>query len=384
MVFNMDDDYDKNLASREFIFSKKKDDSQHVIEEVREMSASSSIKDVRGHAGHDTEKGFPAAKSEAERLGRERPVAFTSAWGEIAFVTSILISLSMSVSITSIYSSNFTKLFQDFVISGFNVLLPALIEPLDIPNSSRTWPSSVLTMVVGALLFPMGRLADMYGGYYVYTIGMSWFTIWTLITGFTQNFNMLIICRAMAGLGAAAYLPGGITMLGRTYSPGPRKNFVFSLYGALSPIGFFLGILTGGMANQFLSWKWYFWIGGVVAAVFVTGVIFTAPNDYAESKKLNIKMDWWGVCTIIPGIMLVVYSITDSSRAPGGWTSPRVFSCMIVGVLFLCADVYVEGWVSEAPFIPFDIFRIKLMKRMLLTLFLTWGVYGMYLYYANF
>jgi hypothetical protein len=35
---------------------------------------------------------------DVEKLGRERPVIFVSAWREVAFASSLLVSLTMSVS----------------------------------------------------------------------------------------------------------------------------------------------------------------------------------------------------------------------------------------------------------------------------------------------
>ncbi|OPB43289.1 MFS permease [Trichoderma guizhouense] len=305
---------------------------------------------------------------DVEKLGRQRPEVFSSTLMEVAFVISILGSLSMA----------------DFVISGFQVVLPNLIEPLDIPLQAQTWPSSVLTLTAGAFLFPLGRLADMYGGYLLFNGGLVWTVLWSIIAGFTRNFIMLVICRAMLGLGAAAFLPAGISLLGRIYRPGPRKNIVFSLYGALAPLGFFSGIIVGGMAQDLLSWRWFFWLGGIVSAVFALGTILTAPRDYEEARKMNVKMDWWGVFTTVPGLLLLIYALTDSANAPDGWASPRILVTLILGLIFLGAAVYVEGWVAEAPLIPADIFRVKCMKRMLLCLFITWGVFSIYLFYANF
>ncbi|UKZ79949.1 hypothetical protein TrVFT333_007712 [Trichoderma virens FT-333] len=287
---------------------------------------------------------------DVEKLGRQRPEVFSSTLTEVAFVISILGSLSMA----------------DFVISGFQVVLPNLIEPLDIPLQAQTWPSSVLTLAAGAFLFPLGRLADMYGGYLLFNGGVAWTAIWSVIAGFSRNFIMLVICRAMQGIGAAAFLPAGISLLGRIYRPGPRKNIVFSLYGALAPLGFFSGIIVGGMAQDLLSWRWFFWLGGMVSAVFGVGTIFTAPRDYEEARKMNVKMDWWGVFTTVPGLMLLIYALTDSANAPNGWASPQILVTLILGLIFLGAAVYVEGWVAEAPLIPADIFRVKCMKRMLL------------------
>lgn len=263
-------------------------------------------------------------------------------------------------------------------------MLPFLLEPLSIPPESETWPSSVLTLVAGATLFPLGRLTDMYGGYLVFNGGLLWFTLWTIMTGFASNFTMLVLCRAMEGLGAAAFLPAGISLLGKMYRPGPRKNLVFSLYGALCPLGFWAGIIVGGLAQELLSWKWYFWIGGILSALFSVGTLITAPRDYDEARRMNVRMDWLGLVTTVPGMLLVVYAITDSSHASHGWASPRIIVTSICGVLFLLAAVYVEGWMAASPLIPADIFHVKYMKRMLTCLLLSWGVFAIYLYYSNF
>lgn len=273
---------------------------------------------------------------------------------------------------------------QDFFLGGFQVVLPGLLDPLNIPENSQTWPSSVLTLVAGSLLFPCGRLADMYGGYAIFHGGMLWFILWTVIAGFSRDFLMLVVCRAMQGLGAAMFLPSGISLLGRIYRPGPRKNFVFSLYGALGPMGFFLGIIVGGMAQDTLTWRWYFWLGSILAGICCAGSALTSPRDYAEARKRGVTMDWWGLCTTVPALVLIIYAVTGSREAVQGWASPHIIATLVIGILFLAAAIYVEGWKASAPLVPPEMFRIKYMKRMLLALFLTWGAFAIFLYYANF
>ncbi|KAF4509103.1 hypothetical protein G6O67_005406 [Ophiocordyceps sinensis] len=305
---------------------------------------------------------------DVEKLGRQRPAEFSSTWLEVAFIVSMLGSLAMA----------------DFVIGGFQVVLPALIEPFHIPPGSQTWPSSVLTLVAGAFLFPLGRVTDMYGGYLVFNGGLLWFTVWTVAAGFAGNFTVLVLCRAMEGLGTAAFLPAGISLLGRIYRPGPRKNLVFALYGAIAPLGFFAGIIIGGMAQDLLSWRWYFWLGAIITAPCCLGTLLTTPHDYAAAREMKVKMDWWGVLTTVPGLTLFFYAITESSSTPNGWTSPQIIITLVLGILFLAAAVYVEGWVAASPLIPADIFRVKYIKRMLFCLLLSWGVFSLYLFYSNF
>lgn len=224
----------------------------------------------------------------------------------------------------------------------------------------------------------------MYGGYIVFNVGMIWFVVWCFIAGFSSNYPMLIVCRAMQGLGVAAHLPAGIMLLGRVYRPGPRKNRAFSLYGAVCPIGFFLGMFMGGLAEETLSWRWYFWLGTIPCVFACVSSALTIPRDLSAARAACVRMDWWGTGTLIPGLLLLVYAITDSSRAVRGWTSPSILASAIAGILLLCLTFYVEGWVSRSPLIPPDLFREKYMKRMTVCLLVTYGVFGIYLFYATF
>lgn len=140
--------------------------------------------------------------SEIERLGRERPDAFSTIWVEIGFCFSLLGSMFVA----------------EYFVSGFNVLLPELSQALHIPSHAATWPASVFSLVTGAFLLPIGRLADMYGGYLVFNVGLLWLVVWGIIAGFSQNYVMLIFCRALQGFGPAAFLPSGIMLLGSTVS----------------------------------------------------------------------------------------------------------------------------------------------------------------------
>ncbi|EDN03242.1 predicted protein [Histoplasma mississippiense (nom. inval.)] len=148
------------------------------------------------------------SERDIERLGRERPSSFKNAWTEIAFVFSI----SMS------------QVLAEYFISGFNVVLPSLVEELNIAESSAVWPASAFSLVVAATLLIFGRISDMIGGYPVYVFGMAWLFVWSVVAGFSRNRLMLIFCRTLQGIGPAAYLPSSMMLLAKVYRPGPRKN----------------------------------------------------------------------------------------------------------------------------------------------------------------
>lgn len=79
-------------------------------------------------------------------------------------------------------------------------------------------------------------------------------------------------------------------------------------------------------------------------------------------------MDWLGFITIVPGLLLVVFAITDGSHAPKGWATPYIYITFILGVILLCTAIYVEGWIAQLPLLPFDLFAPKYMKPLSLSL----------------
>ena len=194
---------------------------------------------------------------------------------------------------------------------------------------------------------------------------------------------MLDFCRALQGLGAAAFLPSGVMLLGSIYRPGPRKNLVFSLYGGAAPLGFFAGVFFAGLTGEYLTFGWYFWIGAMLIFSTILAAIWAVPNDTEERKAMGIKMDWMGSILIVAGLILVVFAVTDSSHAPQGWRTPYVYVTLIIGSLALFAAVYVEGWVASAPLLPPELFKVPYLKPLILALFLSYGVLGVFLLYGT-
>lgn len=180
--------------------------------------------------------------------------------------------------------------------------------------------------------------------------------------------------------------------MGSLYRPGPRKNLVFAIYGTSAVFGFFGGIFIAGIVGQFLRWGFYFWIGAILAAVTLSTSVFSIPHhaasDAGRVDRSKIKMDVPGALTIISGLILIVFSITDSAHAPHGWKTPYIPITFTLGVIFLLVAAYVETRVALQPLLPASIFITPCMTPLLIALFLlygTWGIFSVYgtLYFQN-
>lgn len=315
-----------------------------------------------------------ALQARIERLGRERPPAFPTIWSEILLVFTV----SMS------------QLLTEFFVSGFTVVLPTLIEELDIPQASSVWPATAFSLSIASTLLVFGSLGDMFGGYPVFLSGLVWLLVWSIIAGFSISPLMLDFCRALQGLGAAAFLPTGVQIMGSLYRPGPRKNLVFAIYGTSAVFGFFGGIFVAGIVGQFLRWGWYFWIGGILTVITITTSIFSIPSSLSDmtTSRIKIKMDYLGGVTIISGLTLTVFAITQSAHAPSGWATPYIPVCLALGLIALFVAACIETYVAHQPLLPATLFKTPSMTPLLLALFLlygTWGIFSVYgtLYFQN-
>jgi len=158
---------------------------------------------------------------------------------------------------------------------------------------------------------------------------------------------------------------------------------VFALYGTFAVVGFFAGIFCGGIVGQYIRWGSYFWIGAGLTFITIITSIFSIPNDREERLKNGVSMDWWGVCTIVPGITLVVFAITESAHVEQHWRTPYIPTLFSVGAILLLAAVYVEGWVAKTPLLPADIFTTPCMTQLVVALLLLYGNLGVFLLYGT-
>lgn len=332
------------------------------------MAAPAGEKAPSGQGGRPDSSGEEdGAAADYKRLGRDRPAAMPSLAVEVGFVATMVLSMMLS----------------EYFIGGFNIVLPPLAKALAIPAAAETWPAGVTNLTTAALLQPFARMCDFYGGRLVFLCGHAWLLVWSVVAGFSSNPTMLILCRAMQGIGAAAFLPAGLALLSQTYRPGPRKNLVFSIYGAFACIGFYFGIFMGALAVEYLTWSWYFWFGAILGLVIALSGLVTVPRRLG-SRDPDSRMDWWGVFTIVPGLVLVVFAFTDGGHAPQGWRTPYIYVTLAIGLVFLAAAVYVQGWVADQPLLPPDLFKHRCIKRLMGALFCSYGVFGLFLFYASF
>ena len=135
-----------------------------------------------------------------------------------------------------------------------------------------------------------GWLSDRYGVKKVLGIAVIWWSIFTLLTPFAANagFAVLIVTRIAMGLGEAATIPGGYSMLGR-WAPESEKARSISIMISGIPLGTLFGLITTGWIVSRYGWPAAFYIFGVVGIFWLPFWYFLVHDEPGKHPTISDK-----------------------------------------------------------------------------------------------
>ena len=227
-----------------------------------------------------------------------------------------------------------------------NVALPSIKSDLGFSQATLAWVVSIYIVVFGGLVLLGGRVADLLGRRRMFLLGTAVFGIASLLDGLAQTQGMLLGARALQGIGAALATPAALALVTALFPAGAQRAKALGVWGALSGLGFAVGILLGGAITQAASWRSVFLIN-VPVALAALAVI---PRLIADSRAaLRRGFDVAGAVTVTAGMTTLVYAIV---KAPDyGWASPVTHALFAAALGSLAAFAAIERR-SAAPLIP--------------------------------
>ncbi|KAG0650150.1 Drug resistance [Hyphodiscus hymeniophilus] len=247
-----------------------------------------------------------------------------------------------------------------------------------------SWFPAAYSLTVGTFILIAGRLGDLYGHKKLFIGGFAWFALWSLLAGFSVYSNEVFFdcCRAFQGIGPAFTLPNAIAIMGRSYSPGTRKQMVFSLNGAMAPTGFVIGAVFSSLLAEFAWWPWAYWITAIVCVVFVVMghliIPYTAPPFLDDSVSMWSRVDALGSITGVSGLVLVNFAWNQAPIV--GWTNAYTYVLLIVGIVFLGLFGYIESRHAKFPLIPFAVMDGD-VGFLLACVAFGWASFSLWMYY---
>ncbi|MFG2635768.1 MFS transporter [Streptomyces sp. NPDC048362] len=235
--------------------------------------------------------------------------------------------------------------------SVLNVALPRLGPDLGMSRSALQWAVTAFALPSGGFLLLFGRVNDLYGRRRLFLAGLGLFGAASLLATLAWDPASFLAGRALQGLGAAAIVPTGMSLLTTTFPEGPARDRALGISGTLLSLGFTVGMVAGGVLTDALGWRSTM----ALLTVFALIVLPLAPGLLPESRTQGRpRLDVPGAATVTAGLLSLIYAL--STAADHGFGRADVITALIAGVLLLIAFTVVEAR-ATAPLVSLPMLR---------------------------
>lgn len=217
--------------------------------------------------------------------------------------------------------------------------LPALRTHFAVDDRAGAW---VFTLYVFLNLLgapALAKLSDRLGRRPVYMLALGLFAAGSALAAAAPSFWLLLLGRALQGLGAGGIFPVASAVVGDSFPP-ERKGFALGMIGAVFGLAFIVGPILGALLLQ-LGWQWIFLVNLPVAAlVMVLGWLVLPDTRAAQWRPFDVP----GLLLLglLLGGLTLGTSNLDASRLGASLASLQVWPFLLIAVLATPAFLWVE------------------------------------------
>ncbi len=256
------------------------------------------------------------------------------------------------------------------------VAQPSIQAGLHAQFSDVQWTLDAYALTLASLLLTSGVLADRYGRRLLFTIGLSVFTIGSLLCGLAANPLMLIVSRSGQGVGGAMMFATSLALLGHSFR-GPERGVAFGVWGAVVGIATALGPVLGGVITTDWDWRGIFLVN-VPVGVFALAVTIWRIEESRSPHPA--PPDWAGFALLTLGLVSFVYGLIRAGES--SWSDTGVIACLAAGVVLLAAFGVTESRVAH-PMFDLSLLRVPTFSGGAIAAFAMNGsLYAMLLYFT--
>ena len=235
-----------------------------------------------------------------------------------------------------------------------NVALPSIQEDLGFSQSALAWVVNAYLLTFGGFLLLSGRLGDLLGNKRVFAGGVVSFTVASVLCGLAPTAELLVIGRAVQGLGGAAVSAVALSLIMALFSePGERAK-AMGFFGFVMSGGGALGVLLGGVLTGLLSWNWIFLVNVPIGLLVWVAARKVLPADKLGAERP--RLDVLGAVLVTAALMLSVYAVVGGNDA--GWASARTLGLLGGAAVLLAAFVAREATTAH-PLVPLRVVALR-------------------------
>ena len=234
------------------------------------------------------------------------------------------------------------------------VATPDLQTELGASLNQVVWVTSIYLLFFAVPLLVTGRLGDRYGQRNIYLIGMVIFTISSLACGLSPTVEILIIARAIQGIGASLITPQTMSVINRIF-PRHRRGAAMGMWGVVAGLASLAGPILGGIIVSAIGWEWIFFINvpfGIVSIIMVWLMVPDLP-------RLARRLDFLSVIVSIITMSSIVFTIQQGPDL--GWPI-WIWPILVVGLALAVVFVRLQATATKRnteALVPLDLFTIK-------------------------
>jgi len=255
-----------------------------------------------------------------------------------------------------------------------NVALPALQAHLNATITDVQWVVEAYALFLGALILVGGAMGDQLGRKRVFLFGVVFFTAASILCGIATSARLLILARALQGIGAAFLVPVSLAIISATFSDAERGRAI-GTWSGFSAITTAIGPVVGGWLIEHVSWRAAFFLNVPLAAIVV--VLSLRFIKESRDPSRTARIDWSGALLAVIGLGGLVFGLLEwPPLSPG---HPLVIASLAIGALCLAAFVVVERR-ARNPMMPLELFRSRTFTLTNVLTLLLYGALGVVLF----
>jgi EmrB/QacA subfamily drug resistance transporter len=254
--------------------------------------------------------------------------------------------------------------------SVLNVALPAIRSGYGAGAQQVQWVVNAYLLPLSALLLLGGALGDHFGRKRLLVVGTSLFGMASLVCALAPTLPLLLVARAIEGIGAALLLPNSLALLNAAFS-GEKRGRAVGTWAAAGAAAAAVAPLIGGWLVGSVGWPAIFYINLPLAG----GAIFLALRFVKESSEPGAgRTDYSGALFATGGLGGLTYGLTlwSATRHFGG----EAGATLALGAAMFLGFLWVEHRRGSRAMMPLELFEGRCFSGLNLLTFLLYGAFG--------
>jgi DHA2 family multidrug resistance protein len=237
-----------------------------------------------------------------------------------------------------------------------NVALPYIAGGLGASYDDSTW---VLTsyLAANAIVLPIsGWLAEIIGRKRYFMLSLLVFTVSSLLCGLAPSLPLLLLFRAVQGVGGGGLQPMAQAILNDSFPP-EKRGVAFALYGISAVLAPTVGPMLGGWITDNYSWRWIFFITLPVVslAIYLTHTLVEDPPFLRRLKSGGVRVDYIGISMLVLGVGSLQVLLDKGQE--DDWLGSHFIVTLAITAAFCLITLVIWEWFRKEPIIDVRMFK---------------------------